>query len=91
MISIIVPVYNVEKHLPGCLNSILSLSFSNYEVLLINDGSTDKSGDICDEYAQKDSRFKVYHKQNGGVSSARNFALEIIQGDWVFFCDADEI
>lgn len=91
MISIIVPIFNVEKYLSECLNSIISQSISDYEVLLINDGSTDKSGDICDEYAQKDSRFKVYHKQNGGVSSARNFALEKIQGDWVYFCDADDL
>lgn len=91
MISIIVPVFNVEKYLPDCLNSILSQSFTEYEVLLINDGSTDKSGEICDEYTQKDPRFKVYHKQNGGVSSARNFALDKITGDWVYFCDADDL
>lgn len=91
MISIIVPVFNVEKYLPDCLNSILSQSFTEFEVLLVNDGSTDNSGVICDEYAQKDSRFKVYHKQNGGVSSARNFALDKITGDWVYFCDADDL
>lgn len=91
MISIIVPIFNVEKYLPDCLNSIINQSFTDYEVLLIDDGSTDKSGAICNEYAQKDVRFKVYHKKNEGVSSARNFALDKIRGDWVYFCDADDL
>ena len=91
MISIIVPVYNVEKFLPNCLKSISSQTFVDFEAILVDDGSTDKSGKICDEYAQRDNRFKVYHKQNGGVSSARNYGLDRIQGEWVYFCDADDI
>lgn len=91
MISIIVPVYNVEKYLHNCLRSISQQTFMEFEVMLVDDGSTDKSGRICDDFAKKDNRFKVFHKQNGGVSSARNFALNIIQGDFVYFCDADDI
>lgn len=91
MISIIVPVFNVEKYLPNCLRSILCQSYTDFEAFLIDDGSTDKSGKICDEYVQKDNRFKVYHKQNGGVSSARNFALNRVSGEWIYFCDADDI
>lgn len=91
MISIIVPVYNVEIFLPDCLKSVSQQTYKDFEVLLVDDGSTDKSGSICDDYAKKDNRFKVYHKQNGGVSSARNYALDKIQGEWVYFCDADDI
>ena len=69
MISIIVPVYNVEKYLRYCIDSILSQTFTDFELLLIDDGSKDKSGKICDEYAKKDNRIKVFHKENGGVSS----------------------
>ena len=76
MISVIVPVYNVENCLIRCLNSILNQANQNFELLLIDDGSTDKSGKICDEYAFKDSRIHVFHKNNNGVSSARNFGLE---------------
>lgn len=90
-ISIIIPVYNVEKYIRECLDSILCQTFSDFEVLLIDDGSPDKSGDICDEYATKDPRFKVFHKPNGGVSSARNLGLENAQGEWVLFVDADDV
>lgn len=91
MISIIVPVYNVEKFLPDCLKSISKQTYKDFEVILVDDGSTDKSGSICEEYIKIDNRFKVYHKQNGGVSSARNYALDKVQGEWVYFCDADDI
>lgn len=91
MISIIVPVYNVEKYLRYCIDSILSQTFTDFELLLIDDGSKDKSGEICDEYAKKDNRIKVYHKENGGVSSARNLGLNKANGEWVCFIDSDDI
>lgn len=89
-ISIIVPVYNVENYLHRCIDSILAQSFTDFELLLIDDGSKDKSGLICEEYAQKDSRIKVYHKKNGGVSSARNLGLHYAHGEWLAFIDADD-
>lgn len=90
-ISIIVPVYNVEKYLPRCIDSILSQTFTNFEVLLIDDGSKDRSGAICDEYARKDDRVYVVHKENGGVCSARNAALDVAKGDWLYFVDSDDV
>lgn len=90
MISFIVPVYNVEKYLARCIVSILSQSVIDFEVLLIDDGSTDSSGRICDEYAVKDYRVKVFHKDNGGVSKARNLGLEHAQGQWIAFVDSDD-
>lgn len=89
-ISIIVPVYNVEKYLRRCIDSILAQTFTNFELLLIDDGSTDKSGEICDEYVKRDNRIKVFHKENGGVSSARNVGLDHMIGKWVCFCDSDD-
>ena len=89
-VTIIIPVYNSEAYLASCLGSILSQSFSDFEVLLIDDGSKDRSGEICDGYAARDSRIRVYHKENGGVSSARNFALEKATGEWVCFVDSDD-
>ena len=89
-ISIIVPVYNVEQYLPRCIDNILNQSFADLELLLIDDGSKDKSGAICDEYAAKDSRIRVYHKENGGVSSARNIGLENARGEWLAFIDGDD-
>ena len=89
-ISIIVPVYNVELFLPRCIDSILNQSFADFELLLIDDGSKDKSGAICDEYAEKDKRIKVFHKVNGGVSSARNLGLEKSKGEYITFVDADD-
>ena len=91
LISIIVPVYNVEKYLPRCLDSISSQTYTNWECILVDDGSKDSSGTICDEYAKKDSRFIVHHKKNGGVSSARNHGLEQMKGEWCTFVDADDI
>lgn len=90
MISIIVPVYNVEKYLRKCLDSILSQTYSDFELLLIDDGSKDQSGVICDEYAVKDSRIRVFHKENGGVSSARNLGIEQAKGEWITFIDSDD-
>lgn len=89
-ISIIVPVYNVEQYLPRCINSILNQSFADFELLLIDDGSKDKSGAICDEYADNDDRIRVFHKENGGVSSARNIGLENARGEWLSFIDGDD-
>ena len=89
--SIVVPVYNTELYLHRCLDSIVNQSFSDFEVLLIDDGSTDGSGKICDFYAEKDSRIRVFHKENGGVSSARNLGLQEARGAWVCFVDSDDI
>lgn len=89
-ISVIVPVYNVEKYLHRCIDSILAQTFTDFELLLINDGSKDNSGIICDEYAVKDNRIRVFHKDNGGVSSARNMGLDNAKGEWIAFIDSDD-
>ena len=89
-VSVIVPVYNVEKYLHRCINSILTQTFQAFELLLIDDGSPDNSGAICDEYAAIDPRVKVFHKENGGVSSARNCGLDHAQGTYIMFCDSDD-
>lgn len=89
-VSIIVPVYKAEQYLHRCLDSILSQYFTDWECILVDDGSPDRSGAICDEYAQKDSRIQVIHKNNGGVSSARNIALQKITGKWLTFVDSDD-
>lgn len=89
-ISVIVPVYNVEKYLPRCIDSILSQSFTNFELILVDDGSPDNSGRICDKYAAKDSRIRVIHKKNGGASSARNVGIKNAKGEWITFIDADD-
>lgn len=89
-ISIIVPVYNTEKYLSRCIDSVINQTFTDFEVLLIDDGSTDNSGKICDEYAEKDSRIKVIHKENGGQAEARNLALDIAKGDYIAFVDSDD-
>ena len=83
--SVIVPVYNVEKYLNECVDSILSQTFTDYELILVNDGSKDNSGAICDEYAEKDNRVKVVHKENGGLSDARNAGIKVATGDYLFF------
>ena len=90
IISIIVPIYNVEQFLLCCIDSILAQTFTDWELLLIDDGSPDRSGDICDEYAKKDTRIRVFHKENGGVSSARNLGLDNVQGEYVTFVDSDD-
>lgn len=89
-ISIIVPVYNTEKYLKECIGSILAQTYTDFELLLVDDGSTDNSGEICDEYAQKDSRVRVFHKENGGASSARNLGIEEAHGEYLHFVDADD-
>lgn len=90
LISVIIPVYNVEKYLSTCLDSVLTQSMIDFEVLLINDGSTDGSADICDQYSNKDNRVKVYHKENSGPSSARNFGIQKALGEYIMFIDADD-
>lgn len=89
--SIIVPVYNVAEYLDECLRSISVQSFSDWEAICVDDGSTDASGAILDAWAKKDARFRVFHKANGGVSSARNFALEKADGDYLWFVDGDDV
>ena len=90
LISIIVPVYNVKKYLPRCLDSLLAQTYRELEIILVDDGSTDGSGDICDQYADRDSRIMIIHQDNGGVSSARNAALDAMTGNYVAFVDADD-
>lgn len=90
LISVIVPVYNTEKYLDRCIQSILSQTYSNIEILLIDDGSTDSSGAICDKYAEQDSRVRVFHKANGGASTARNMGLDNAKGEWIAFVDSDD-
>ena len=90
LISIIVPVYQAEERLCRCLDSILAQTVEGWECILVDDGSRDRSGALCDEYARKDGRFKVIHKENGGASSARNAGLEKAEGGWVAFVDADD-
>ena len=89
-ISVIIPVYNAESTLRRCVDSVLAQTFTDFECLLINDGSKDKSGEICDEYAAKDSRIRVFHMENGGPSAARNFGLNQAIGQYVIFQDADD-
>lgn len=89
-ISVIVPVYNVEEFLPRCVESVLCQTYDNYEMILVDDGSTDSSSDICDLYAQKNDKIKVYHKPNSGLADARNFGLEHSVGDYVLFLDSDD-
>lgn len=89
-ISVIIPVYNTEKYLHRCIDSVLAQTFIDFELLLIDDGSKDSSGAICDEYAEKDSRVRVFHKENGRVSSARNVGLDNARGEWVTFVDSDD-
>ena len=89
-ISVIVPVYNVKLYLHKCVDSILNQTYQNIEVLLIDDGSTDGSSDICDSYTEKDSRIKVVHKKNGGLSSARNTGLDMATGEYILFVDSDD-
>ena len=90
-LSIIVPVYNVELYIAECIDSILAQTFKDWELILVDDGSKDNSGKICDEYAQKDSRIKVIHKKNEGLSSSRNTGLDNISGKFVTFVDSDDV
>lgn len=90
LISIIVPVYNVEKYLDRCLNSIVNQTYKNLEIILVDDGSPDNCPSMCDEWAEKDARIKVIHKNNGGLSSARNAGIELAVGDYIGFVDSDD-
>lgn len=90
LISVIVPVYNVEKYIARCVDSILAQTYVNLEILLVDDGSSDRSGELCDSYAAKDSRIKVVHKKNGGLSDARNRGMEIAEGEYFAFVDSDD-
>ena len=88
--SIIIPVYNVEKYLKDCISSILLQKYRYFELILIDDGSTDKSGQLCDQFQKTDSRIRVVHKENGGLSSARNTGLKIAKGRYIYFMDSDD-
>ena len=89
-ISVIVPIYKAEKYLHRCINSILAQTYTDFELILVDDGSPDKCGVICDEYVQKDSRIRVFHKENGGVTAARSDGVKISKGDYITFVDADD-
>jgi glycosyltransferase involved in cell wall biosynthesis len=91
LVSLIIPIYNDELFLGECLDSVLNQTYKNLEIILVDDGSSDKSGTIADDYARKDTRIKVIHQENKGVSTARNVALDIVTGDYVCFSDADDI
>lgn len=90
MISIVIPVYNVERYLRRCVDSVIAQTYANIEIILVDDGSTDASGDICEEYAGKDVRIKVIHQENGGLSSARNTGIEEAKGEYLTFIDSDD-
>lgn len=90
IVSIIVPIYNVESYLPKCIESVIKQSFINWELLLIDDGATDHSGSICNQYQHIDHRIKTFHKKNGGLSSARNYGIDKASGDYIIFLDADD-
>lgn len=90
LISIVVPVYNVESYLVNCVSSIIEQTYKNLEIILVDDGSTDKSKKICDDLAKKDKRIKVIHKDNGGLSSARNAGIDVAKGEYIGFVDSDD-
>lgn len=90
LISVIIPVYNIESSLPRCIDSVLNQTYSNLEIILVDDGSTDSSGEICDNYAKKDNRIIVIHKENGGISTARNAGLERVTGEYIMLLDSDD-
>lgn len=90
LVSVIIPIYNIEAFLPRCIESVLAQSYHNLEVLLIDDGSTDRSGEICDRFASTDDRIRVFHNANAGLSSSRNFGLEHTSGKWISFIDGDD-
>ena len=90
LISIIVPIYNVEQYLNQCLQSVCSQSYDNLEIILVDDGSSDRSPELCDEWAEKDSRIHVIHKQNGGLSDARNTGISCAKGEYIAFVDSDD-
>lgn len=89
VVSIIIPVFNVASYLDECILSVINQTYKYTEIILVDDGSTDQSGIICDKYKEKDKRIKVLHKQNGGLSDARNAGLEVCKGDYISFVDRD--
>lgn len=89
-LTVIIPIYNAQKHLERCINSVLSQHYGDFELLLVNDGSTDRSVTICEQFAEKDKRIKIFHQVNGGVSAARNKGIENAAGEWITFIDADD-
>ena len=91
LVSVIIPIYNVEKYLDRCLKTIVGQTYNNLEIILIDDGSPDSCPQKCDGWAKKDSRIKVIHKKNGGVSSARNRGLDVATGEYISFIDPDDI
>ena len=90
LISVVVPIYNVEQYLERCINSILHQTYQNLEIILVDDGSPDNSGAICDSYSSLDQRIKVIHKRNGGLSDARNVGLDMAGGEFIAFVDSDD-
>ncbi len=90
LVSVVVPVYNVERYLRKCIESILAQTYEKFELILVNDGSKDNSGKICDEYAKIDKRIKVIHQKNGGLSNARNSGIRVSKGDYIYFVDSDD-
>ncbi len=90
LITVIVPVYNVEAYLPRCVESIIKQTYHNIEIILVDDGSTDNSGSLCDEFAKKDKRILVIHQKNAGISAARNSALDLAKGEYIAFIDSDD-
>lgn len=90
ILSVIIPVYNAERTLAQCVDSVLAQPLEDFEILLVDDGSSDRSGEICNRYVTQNSRVRVFHKPNGGVSFARNMGLDKAQGKWVFFLDSDD-
>lgn len=90
LVSIIIPVYNVKDFLVDCLDSVINQSYKNLDIILVDDGSTDGSGIICEEYARQDKRIRVIHQVNQGLSAARNSGIEIMRGEYVYFIDSDD-
>lgn len=90
LISVIIPVYNIERYIKRCIDSVIGQTYQNLEIILVDDGSTDKSGRICDRYRVHDKRISVIHKKNGGLSDARNVAIDVAKGEWITFVDGDD-
>jgi len=90
LVSVVVPIYKVEKYIVRCIESLLNQTYKKLEIILVDDGSPDSCGKICDDYAKKDKRVKSYHKKNGGLSDARNYGMKRITGDYILFLDSDD-
>ena len=90
LISVVLPVYNVERYIIKCMNSVLSQTYKNIEIILVDDGSQDRCPEICERYAKKDKRVKVIHKENGGLSDARNAGIKVANGEYITFIDSDD-